>query len=347
MPVETRRIFRVSLTMALSLAVAYGLALPMPFLAPIFALILTVPPKPPMGPKSLFGLILVLFITQGVGLLLIPLLIHYPLSAVLIVAVGLYFSTYLTVSLGKGMVGTLLTVGFTLIPAAGLYDFYAAVLLIKALATGAGLAVICQWIVYPWLPEDPAVVPPAKPAPESAEASNWTALRVTLIVLPPFLMALSNPAMYLKVIMKSVLLGQQGSAVNVRNAGRELLGSTFLGGYFAILFWFLLDMVTSLWMFFWWMLLFCTYFVSKLYQVITTRFPPSFWQNVAVTMLILLGSAVQDSANGKDVYQAFAVRMSLFIAVTFYAWAAVYLLERLRTRRLRRLSQSLPVTGTR
>ena len=32
--------------------------------------------------------------------------------------------------------------------------------------------------------------------------------------------------------------------------------------------------------------------------------------------LILLGSAVQDSANGKDVYQAFAVRMSLFVGVT-------------------------------
>lgn len=36
-------------------------------------------------------------------------------------------------------------------------------------------------------------------------------------------------------------------------------------------------------------------------------------------MIILLGQSVQDSANGKDVVQAFAVRMSLFIAVTLYA----------------------------
>ena len=55
-------------------------------------------------------------------------------------------------------------------------------------------------------------------------------------------------------------------------------------------------------------------------------------------MLILLGPAVEDSDSGKDVYMAFAVRMGLFVAVTFYAWLAVYALEYLRTRRIRRVA---------
>jgi hypothetical protein len=262
------------------------------------------------------------------------------------VAVGLYFSTYLTVHKGKGLVGTLLTVGFTLIPAAGVYDFSSAVEVIKGLTLGIGLAIICQRIVYPWLPEGPVAATSTKPVPSSAEGASWVALRVTLIVLPPFLLALINPAMYLKVIMKSVALGQQGSAVNARDAGRELLGSTFLGGCLAIVFWFMLDLVTSLWMFFWWMLVFCIYIASKFYVVIATRYSPSFWQNVGVTMLILLGSAVQDSDGGQDVYAAFALRMGLFVAVTLYAWAAVYLLEQLRTRRLRRLSPSVVTMET-
>jgi hypothetical protein len=346
MPVLARRVFRVSLTTALSLAIAYGMALPLPYMAPIFALMLTVTPAPPMGLKSLFGLVLIVLITQGIGLLLIPLLISYPVSAVLIVAVGLYFSTYLTVHKGKGLVGTLLTVGFTLIPAAGVYDFSSAVEVIKGLTLGIGLAIICQRIVYPWLPEGPVAATSTKPVPSSAEGASWVALRVTLIVLPPFLLALINPAMYLKVIMKSVALGQQGSAVNARDAGRELLGSTFLGGCLAIVFWFMLDLVTSLWMFFWWMLVFCIYIASKFYVVIATRYSPSFWQNVGVTMLILLGSAVQDSDGGQDVYAAFALRMGLFVAVTLYAWAAVYLLEQLRTRRLRRLSPSVVTMET-
>jgi len=158
-------------------------------------------------------------------------------------------------------------------------------------------------------------------------------LRATLIVLPPVLMAFSNPSLYLPTIMKSVLLGQQGSVVNVRSAGRELLGSTFLAGLFAILFWFGLKICPSLWMFFLWMLLFGIYFAGKLYGIIPSRFQPSFWQDVVVNLLILLGPAVEDSATGKDPYHAFAVRFSLFVAVTLYAWLAIVALERLRARR--------------
>ena len=344
MPIRARRIFRLSLTLSISLVGAYALQLPLPFLAPLFALLFTAAPAPPMGVKGLLGLILVVLITLGVGLLLIPLLIHYPASAILMVAVGLYFSSYLTINMGKGLVGALLTVGFTLISAAGLVSYSLAVGVITALVLGIGLAIVCQWMVYPWFPEDVTPVKKARPPGNTATQSNWIALRATLIVLPAYLLALTNPSMYLPIIMKSVSLGQQGSTVSARDAGKELLGSTFLGGYFAILFWFMLDMVTNLWMFFLWMLLFGVYFSSKFYQLIPSRYPASFWQNVAVTMLILLGPAVEDSANGKDVYAAFAVRMGLFVAVTLYAWLAVYVLEQLRNRHLGRIFVPLAKT---
>ena len=337
MPIEARRIFRLSLTTALALAAAYALAVPLPFLAPLFALLLTAAPAAPMGLKGLLGLILVVLLTLGVGLLMTPMLTNYAVSAILITALGLYFSTYLTVNLGKGLVGMFLTVGFTLIPAAGTVDFFLAVTVIKALVLGIGLAIVCQWLVYPWFPEDAAPAGRDRPPADDVPATSWIALRATLIVLPPFLLALSNPSMYLAIILKSVSLGQQGSVIDARHAGRELLGSTFLAGCFAVLFWFALKLCPSLWMFFLWMLLFGIYFASKLYRLIASRFPPSFWQNVIVTMLILLGPAVQDSASGKDVYKAFAVRMGLFIAVTLYAWLAIRVLEELRTRHQERL----------
>ena len=340
MPVAARRVFRLSLTTALALACGYALALPLPYLAPLFALMLAATPGPPLGPKSLFGLILVVLITLGIGLLLIPLLIHYPVAAVLIVAVGLYFSNYLTVNLGKGLVGALLTVGFTLISAAGLLSYQLATTVIQGLVIGIVIAIGCHWVAYRWFPEDAAPAAKAKPAAGGAAQSNWLALRATLIVLPAYLLALSNPSAYLAIIMKSVSLGQQGSVVDARHAGRELLGSTFLAGCFAVLFWFALKLNPSLWMFFLWMLLFGLYFSGKLYGVVASRFPPSFWLNTAVTMLILVGPAVEDSAGGKDVYKAFAVRMGLFVAVTLYAWLAIYALEQLRNRRLRRISLS-------
>ena len=133
MPIAARRVFRLSLTMALALAGAYGLALPLPFLAPLFALLLTAAPAPPPGPKGLLGLILLVLITLGVGVLLIPILLNYALTGILLVAIGLYFSTYLTVHRGKALIGTFLTIGFTLISAAGTLDFGLAVTVIKAL----------------------------------------------------------------------------------------------------------------------------------------------------------------------------------------------------------------------
>ena len=59
MHIQARRIFRLSGTVALALVAAYAMQLPLPFLAPLFALMLTAPPKPPMGFKGLFGLVVV------------------------------------------------------------------------------------------------------------------------------------------------------------------------------------------------------------------------------------------------------------------------------------------------
>lgn len=340
MSVAARRVFRLGLVLALSLAFGYGLPLPLPFLAPLFALLLTAAPAQPMGIKGLAGLVLVVLITLGIGLLLIPVLTQYPLSGVLLVAVGLYLSAYITIHLGKALVGTLLTVGVTLISAAGTLSYLLAVTVIQSLVLGIAVAIFCQWIVYPWFPEDS--VPPKRGKPETpgAAQSNWYALRSTLIVLPAYLLVLTNPPMYLAIIMKAVSLAQQGTLVKAKDAGRELLGSTFLGGCFAVVFWFALDLVTNLWMFSLWMLLVGVYFAAMLYQVFPSRYPGSFWLNTALTMLILLGPAVEDSANGKDVYAAFLVRMGLFVAVTLYAWLAIEFLEHLRDRRRRRTYQA-------
>jgi hypothetical protein len=332
--------------MALSLALAYGMRANLPFIAPIFALFLTAAPKPPMGPKDLVGVLLLVLATTSIGLLLVPLLLNYPASAFLMVLLGLYLSNYISINLGKGPVGTFLTIGMTVISVAGLASFALALAVVHALIMGIVLAIICQWIIYPLFPEDAAAIPEKGPAP-AATTSNWIALRATLIVMPAYFVALTNPAMYLPLIMKSVSLGQQSSALDTRNAGRELLGSTYLGGCFAILIWAGLGIATNLWMFFLWMLLLGVYAASKIYGLLRSRFPASFWMNTVVTMLILLGSAVQDSNSGKDVYKAFAVRMSLFVVVTLYAWVAVLVLERLRFRRLGRGAEPLNVMESR
>lgn len=334
MPLGARRTFRLSLVTALSLAFAYGLGVQFPFIAPLFGFLLTSAGTPPPGLKGLFGLLLVVAITLGVGLVLTPLLGKYPVPAVLIIAVGVYLSAHIGLGLGKTQVATFLTVGFTLIPAAGQVSHSLASGLIQGLLLGIALAVLCQWIVYPFFPEDSGRKDQEKPAAVATARSRWIALRSMIIVLPPVLLAFTNPTLYMPLIMKAVLLGQQESVASARTVGKRLLGSIFLAGLFAILFWIALKIFPSLWMFFLLMLLFSMYFAAKHYGVIASRHPPSFWQDVIVNMLILLGPAIEDSASGKDPYKAFAVRFSLFVVVTLYAWAAIALLEWLRSRRM-------------
>ena len=340
MHIQARRVFRLAAVPSLSLAVAYGMAIPLPFLAPLLAFMLVSMPGPPIGLKGLVGLVVIIAISLSLGLLLIPMLLHYQVTALLIVAFGIYLSSYITINMGKMLFGTFMTIGFTLISAAGSLNFAIATYVIQALVIGISIAVICHWIVYPFFPEDPAPAASKPAGNQAGETSNWIALRSMIIVMPAYLLVLTNPAAYMAVIMKTVLLSQQSSMVDAKSAGRELLGSTFLAGLCAALFWVLLKISPNLWMFFLWMLLFSLYFSSKVFGLIRSRYPASFWLNVAVTMLILLGPAVEDSANGKDVYAAFFSRMALFILVTFYAWAAVELLERLR---LRRMNKQLPV----
>lgn len=335
MPLPARRTFRLGGVAAVALALAYGFALPLPFFAPLLALILTATPGPPMGPRQLLTLLVVVTVTLGIGLVIAPMLRYYPLTGVMLVTVGVFLSTYLGVGKGKGLVSTLLTMGLTMIPAAGLMAHVVAVSVMQALLIGLGVAIVAQWLVYPLFPEDPAGARGAKPSSGDARESLWLALRTTAIVLPPVLLAFSNPSAYMAIIMKAALLGQQGSRVSAVTAGRQLIGSTLLAGVYAMAFWFGLKLWPSLWMFALWMLLFGIHFGSRMYGVKHTGQPPSFWVNVGTTTLILVGPAVEDSSGG-DVYGAFVQRFVLFVLVTLYAWGAIVALEWWRARRGRR-----------
>lgn len=347
MPLGAKRTFRLAAVVSLSLAIAYGMGMPFPFFAPLFGLLLTATPARPMGSGSLFSLALVTTMSLGVGLLLAPLLRNYPITAVMLIAAGLYACMYISVGLRKGFLGMLLTIGFTMIPAVGLAEHALAVTLIEALVLGIAVAVVCQWLVYPFFPEDDLkTVAPTPPAPDFSDA-GWISLRSVLIVLPPLLLALSNPALYLPTIMKTVLLAQQGSVASARTAGHQLVGAIFLAGLYAIVFWFALKLLPNLWMFFLLMLLFGLYFAAKIYGITASRYPATFWQDVVVNMLILLGPAVEDSAAGKDPYAAFAIRFTLFVVVTLYAWGAIATLDWLRDRRRGTATGALPAAGVR
>jgi hypothetical protein len=106
-----------------------------------------------------------------------------------------------------------------------------------------------------------------------------------------------------------------------------------MGALIAAVVWLGLSLHPNLWMLCLWMIGAALWAGSGIFGTRSTSFRPSFWSNALITMLILLGPAIEDSANGKGVFQASAVRTGLFVAVALYAWGTVWALERWRSSR--------------
>ena len=335
MPIELRRLraLRLAWGVALCLAVSFGIGLPVPILAPVFAVLLLAMRSHPLPLRAAPALAMLVLLACGSGLLLIPLLRHAPLSGVLLVGVGVFLTLRYALEGGNGLLANLLVVGLTMIAAAGTSDFTLALSVVEALAKGMLLAVLGTALAHMLFPEPAgASAQPVPPLP-GTEHVSWVALRATLIVMPAFLLALIAPDQYMPLIMKAVSLGQQAGETRARHASRELIGSTLLAGLLAILMWGALSLFVHLWMFFLWVLLFVLWQARRLYQAVPNRQSPAYWVSCLTTLLILLGQSVQDSAGGQDVYKAFAVRMALFLAVSVYASVMLIWFDRLRHRR--------------
>lgn len=314
-----RRALRLAWGTALCLAASYGIGMPIPFLAPVLAVLLLAMRARALPLRAAPALSVLVLLSCGIGLLLIPLLRHAPLSGVLLVGVGLYCVFRYALRGGNGLLANLLVIGLTMIAAAGTSDFTLALSVVEALAKGMLLAVLSSAVAHALFPEPADVPSPSAPPLPGAEDAAWVALRATLIVMPAFLLAIIAPDRFMPLIMKSVSLGQQAGETRARHASRELIGSTLLAGLLAILVWSALSLFVHLWMFFLWVLLFTLWQGRRLYAAVATCKSPAYWVSCLTTMLILLGQSVQDSAGGQDVYRAFAVRMTLFLAVSLYA----------------------------
>lgn len=326
----SRPVLRLTLGVGVALPVAYGLALTLPFIAVLVAVLILSkdgPPLPLLKAGIAAGMLMLL---TGSGLLLVPLLENYALAALLLVAAALFLLFYLGIKSANPLLN-LLVVAFTMIPVAGVLEQAAAIAVIKTMAAGVVLGAASSAVADVFLP---AVGAPAKNKAQAtdATAAGWIAARGVVIVLPVFILALQNPALYMAAIMKTAALGQQAGTLGAKEAGRELLGSTLMGALLATLVWFGLKLWPSLWMFTLWMMLATCWLAMRLYRIRPSAHPPSYWMNALLTLIIFLGPAVEDSANGKDVYSAAVLRLCLFTGVALYAWAAIYVLENIRLR---------------
>ena len=266
------------------------------------------------------------------GVLMVPVLEHYAWSGILLTGAILYgvFFVGLTSANPLTMV---LVISFALIPVVGVADQAIVGMLSMTLAVGILIGALVSGASNALFPDPPARVTNRPASARQSRVACWIALRATGIVMPVFVLALTNPSFYVAAIMKTVALSQQAGDVDARSAGSELVGSTLMGALIAAVVWLGLSLHPSLWMLTLWMMGAALWAGSGIFGTRSTSFRPSFWSNALITMLILLGPAIEDSASGKSVFEASVVRTGLFVAVALYAWGMVWVFERWRNPR--------------
>jgi hypothetical protein len=323
-----KAVLRLALGLGLAVLCAYGLALPLPWAVCVMAVLLLFKPGPPV--PVLKGLVMgaVIAMVVGAGVLMVPILEHYALAGVALTSALLYAVFRAG---GGGAQTTILAIALAIVPVAGVAEQALALRLGTTLALGIAIGALAGSVSHILFPDAPVSAPARPPAPAGQDQAGRIALQATLVVMPVFVLALANPSFYLAAVMKAVLLGQQAGASRARTAGRALVGSTLMGAWMAALIWLGLSLLPNLFMLTLWLMAAALWAGARLFGVRQSAWPPSFWSNALVTMLILLGAAIEDSVNGEDVLRASAVRVTLFVVVALYAWGMVWVLERWRT----------------
>ena len=326
-----RRCVRLALGVGIAAAVAYGKGLPFAYLVVIMAATLLVVPNPPPGPKQALILIVLMLVMCGWGLLLAPVLDGVPVAGVLILLLGIGVASALTTRPAVAIVGTLMILGNTIIAVIGQQSSAAGLILLQLLVLATVLAVIIAHVAHALLPE---TEPPAtRPSAAPADAA-WIGLRSALIMLPPLLMALNNPGTYIMLLMKGAQLSQQVQATDTRVMARELVLSTATGGAAAMAIWWVLGLWPVLVLLVLLLMLATLLLARPMYGAVASGRRFSHWQNALVTMIIILGPAVEDSANATDIGRQMLTRIVMFIGLSLYAATMVALLDNARTRRL-------------
>lgn len=308
----------------------------MSYIAPIFTMFILALPLPALTLSNGIKLVVVFAASVYGALLLLPIVVHYQMAGLLLVALALFLSFYFTARGGSAVLGAFTTVGITLVAAVGSVSIDAVLGLIGGLNTGVIIGVGFVWVGHALIPDSlaipvdapPPAAPPPAAKPDNAEARR-SAYRSLLIVMPILIWFLlsSASASYVAVMIKVASMGQQASLDHTRKAAKSLLISTLLGGLAAIIGWQILSIYTSL-------VLYCLLigltgliFGPRIFQGRGMHPDGATWSYAYLTMIVILAPAVLDGQTGDAAGGAFWSRLLMFMGASLYGVLAVYIFD--------------------
>lgn len=326
LPIPARRVFRLAFGGGMATLIAYSFFPDYAYIFVLLALLIMMPPAPPPASKLLIKLLVILCIALFWGLCLGQIFIIIPSIGLILFMIGIAATIKLGISKPEmAIVSMLFVVGQTIVTVVSYQSSAVALTMIGMMMGGFIFAFALAWFSHLFFLRENTDMKPPDP---DANDSHWVPVRAAIIMLPPFLMALQN-LFFIPLLIKGSILAQQNDKRNVMIQARDLMLGTIFGAIMAMTLWNILQIWPSL-IFFTLCLTVAIYIMAcYLYNIWATRHGFLFWQNALVTLVILIGPAVQDPTFSDNIDQKMWIRVFLFLAVSLYNIAAVQLLDTL------------------
>ncbi|MBE9548806.1 MAG: DUF2955 domain-containing protein [Proteobacteria bacterium] len=325
--IASRRILRLALGTALSMAFSQLINWPMSFMAAVFTMFILAVPLPAPTLKSGLKFTLALVAPAYASVLLVPFLLHARWAGILLVVIALFSSFYYSARGGSPVIGMFMTLGLTMVVTVGSISADIMLMVVNGIAVGALAGIAFVIIAHALLPDFPpttkttAAKPPATAKPSLATARR-NALRSLAVVLPLVIIFLfsSSSAAYVVIMIKVASMGQQANSADSRTMGREQIESTVWGGLGAIVGFQIISIWPSLLGFSLFIGLACLIYGGRIFQGAGMHPRGAMWSYALLTMIIILTPAVTGSG---DVSAAFYTRLMLFLVIAVYGTISV------------------------
>lgn len=244
-----RRVVRLTLGVALSMAIAFGFGWMLSFVTPVLVVgSLVVPgPRPPV--KALFSLPIVILVTFAIALFVPIAAMSWPEIGIPLILLQIFYCFYL---LGRGSsqaICTWMLVGLLMIPVVGNDSIDMAINLTVAIFSGGIIAMAIVVLMYVLVPDPPSneAVAPAPKAPTMPKGmAGRYALERTLILAPLLIWFLySQETGLIKVLIFAGLLAMSPNLTAGSAAGMGLVLANLVAGIIAMIVYEVLVMVPS------------------------------------------------------------------------------------------------------
>ncbi len=318
------RVIRFAAGVTISVALAYGIEWPLSFLLPVLTSVLLSLPLPMPSLQAGLRNMLHTLSDFGLGLMFSLFFLHYPLAYILMLGFVLFHLYYYLNRGGSFWLTLMSMMAILMLPMLANTHGGLATGLSLGFVFTSWLTVIMVWVAHLLVPDPETARLPQMPGfqPGYSPVAARTAFKSTLIIFPlASLFIFFNLMDYLLVMIFAALFILKPELSKGKEAGRNSLISTILGGACAWVFYWLIVAVPEYHFYIVLMLLTTLIFAMNIFSAKPTA---KYYGSALIALLILVNGSM---AEGSDFAALFAMRIILIVLAVLYIVTALKILD--------------------